>query len=66
MRPLPWQLIREGRQAVCESEEEGAVVWMGLALSFVLLCRASELFAYDDTESVHPNTQRPYFPPRVH
>ena len=26
----------------------------GLGLVFFLLCRASELFAYDDTEFVHP------------
>ena len=30
------------------------MVWAGLALSFFLLCRASELFAYDDTKLVHP------------
>ena len=49
-----WQLLCEGRQVVCESEEEGVVVWAGLALSFFLICRASELFAHDDTKLVHP------------
>lgn len=49
-RPLTWQLLREGRQVVCQSEEEGVVPWVGLALSYVLLCRASDFFAYDNTE----------------
>lgn len=51
-RHLARQLLREGKQTVCEGEEEGVVVRANLVLSFFLACYASELFAYDDTELV--------------
>lgn len=48
--PLTWPLLREGRRAMCEVEEEGAVLRAGPTVLYLVLCRASELFAYDDTE----------------
>ena len=39
---------------VTSSQEGGDVMWLGLALSYFLLCRASELFAYANG-LVHPD-----------
>ena len=45
-RPLSWDLLTEGRRSVAKVETEGWVIWSGLALSFHLLCRASEIWAF--------------------
>ena len=45
-KPLPWDLLTTGMKSACEVGTEGWVVWTGLALSFHLLCRASEIWAY--------------------
>ena len=42
-KPLSWDLLTKGRRSVAEVETEGWVIWSGLALSFHLLCRASEI-----------------------
>ena len=44
-KPLSWDLLLKGK-SVLQETGEGGVVWMGLALSYFLLCRASEMFAY--------------------
>ena len=44
--PLTWSILAHGYLAVTSSQEGGDVMWLGLALSYFLLCRASELFAY--------------------
>ena len=45
-KPLTWDLLTTGMKSACEVGTEGWVVWTGLALSFHLLCRASEIWAY--------------------
>ena len=45
-KPLTWQMLVAGRRAVEESGGPGSLAWMGLALSYLLLCRASEIWAY--------------------
>ena len=44
--PLTWSILAHGYLTVTSSQEGGDVIWLGLALSYFLLCRASELFAY--------------------
>lgn len=51
--PLTWYFLSDGLQAICELEEDGEVVWAGLAFSLCSFFRASELFGYGDTGSVH-------------
>ena len=51
--PLTWALLAQGRQVVLSMEEGGYVMWLGLAVSYFLLCRASELWAYANGQ-VHP------------
>ncbi|CAN0347429.1 unnamed protein product [Ectocarpus sp. 6 AP-2014] len=51
--PLTWAILARGYLAVTSSEEKGKITWLGLALSYFLLCRASELFAYANG-LVHP------------
>lgn len=52
--PLTWSiLVSEYDTGVGVGEGERAI-WLGLALSYFLLCRASELFAYEDG-LVHPD-----------
>jgi len=46
-RPLTVDMIIAGR-ARAGSDTFRKVTWMGIALSYFLLCRASELWAYDD------------------
>ena len=45
-KPLTWGMIGAGRAVVEALGEEGKVAWLGVALSYFLLCRASELWAY--------------------
>ena len=47
-------LTTRGRRSVAEVETEGWVIWSGLALSFHLLCRASEIWAFGNG-LVHPD-----------
>ena len=51
--PLTWAILAQGRQAVVSMEDGGYVMWLGLAVSYFLLCRASELWAYANGQ-VHP------------
>lgn len=44
--PLTWSILAHGFLTVSGLKEGGSVIWLGLALSYFLLCRASELFAY--------------------
>ena len=52
--PLTWSILAHGYLTVTGSQEGGGVMWLGLALSYFFLCRASELFAYADGP-VHPD-----------
>lgn len=51
--PLTWSILAHGYLTVTGLREGGDVMWFGLALSYFLLCRASELFAYANG-LVHP------------
>jgi len=51
--PLTWAMLAEGRQTVVSMADGGYVMWLGLAVSYFLLCRASELWAYANGQ-VHP------------
>ena len=51
--PLSWSLLSQGRRALVNMEDGGRVMWLGLAVSYLMLCRASELRAYADGK-VHP------------
>ena len=51
--PLPWLLLSQDREALASMEDGGRVMWLGLAVSYFSLCRASELRAYADGK-VHP------------
>ena len=53
-KPLSWDMLWDGKNEVLTAEGGGRVMWMGLALAYFLLCRASELFAYD-SGMVHPD-----------
>ena len=52
--PLTWSILAHGYLTVTSSQEGGYVMWLGLALSYFLLCRVSELFAYANG-LVHPD-----------
>ena len=39
-------MLTKGMDRVIEVGPEGSIIWRGLALSFYLLCRASEIWAY--------------------
>ena len=52
--PLTWSILAHEYLTVTSSQEGGDVMWLGLALSYFLLCRASELFAYANG-LVHPD-----------
>ena len=52
--PLSWSLLSQGRQALVSMEDGGRVMWLGLAVSYFMLCRASEMWAYADGK-VHPD-----------
>ena len=53
-KPLSWDMLWDGKNEVLTVEGGGPVMWMGLALAYFLLCRASKLFAYDSW-MVHPD-----------
>ena len=42
---LTWSILAHEYLTVTSSQERGDVMWLGLALSYFLLCRASKLFA---------------------
>ena len=44
--PLIWNMLTEGMDRVIEVGPEESVIWRGLALSFHLLRRVSEIWAY--------------------
>ena len=46
-KPLTWALLVAGRGAVEGLGNAGQLIWKGLALSYLLLCRASEIWAYE-------------------
>ena len=52
--PLTWSILAHEYLTVTSSQEEEDVMWLGLALSYFLLCRASELFACANG-LVHPD-----------
>ena len=52
--PLTWSILAHEYLTVTSSQEGGDVTWLGLALSYFLLCRASELFACANG-LVHPD-----------
>ena len=45
-KPLAWEMLIAGREAVEQVGAAGNLVWKGLALSYLLLCRSSEIWAY--------------------
>ena len=51
--PLTWSMLSQGQRVVTNMADGGGIMRLGLALSFFLLCRASELWAYADGK-VHP------------
>lgn len=51
--PLTWSILTHGYLTISSLKEGGNIMWLGLALSYFLLCRASELFAYANG-LVHP------------
>ena len=53
--PPTWSILAHGYLTVTSSQEGGDAMWVGLALSYFLWCRASELFAYANG-LVHPNS----------
>ena len=52
--PLTWSILPHEYLTVTSSQEGGDVMWLGLALSYFLLCRASKVFAYANG-LVHPD-----------
>ena len=53
-KPLTWDLLTKGMKSAAEVDTEEWVVSSGLALSFHLLCRASEIWACGN-RLVHPD-----------
>ena len=51
-RPLSWEMLKEMEKAAKEWGVGRRVAWIGLPLTYLLLLRASELFA-EDSGSVH-------------
>ena len=47
-RPLSWEMLKEMEEATKEWGVGARVAWIGLPLTYLLLLRASELFAEDD------------------
>ena len=47
-RPLSWEMLKGMEEAAKEWGMGGRVVWIRLVLTYLLLLRASELFAEDD------------------
>jgi hypothetical protein len=55
-RALRWPQIQAARTCgLWAAMPGGMVTWYGLAMSFFLLARASELWAYDTSGEVHPH-----------
>ena len=52
--PLSWSLTSQGRQALVSMEDGGRAMWLGFAVSYFMLCRAPEMWAYADGK-VHPD-----------
>ena len=52
--PLSWDKLWDGKNEVRTAEGGRPNMWMGLALAYFLLCRGSELIAYD-SGMVHPD-----------
>lgn len=50
--PLSWDMLEVGKSVVEHSGESLKLIWCGLALSYLLMCRASEIWA-DDSGLVH-------------
>ena len=48
-----WSILSQGQRVVTSTVDGGRVMWLDLALSYLLLCRASEFWAYANGE-VHP------------
>ena len=53
-KPLTWDMLGQGWGFFANRGREWSAVWMGLALSYHLLCRASEIWAYGNG-LVHPD-----------
>ena len=53
--PLTWSILSQGWRVVTTTVDEGVVMWLGPTLSYLLLCRASELCAYADGKG-HPES----------
>ena len=53
-KPLTWDMLVQGWGFFANRGREWSAVWMGLALSYHLLCRASEIWAYGNG-LVHPD-----------
>ena len=43
---LTWAMLSQRCKVVTSIEDGGYIMWLGLAASYFLLCRASELWAY--------------------
>ena len=52
-RPLTWGMLSYMQDEVGARSAEGRVLWIGLAMSYFLLLRASELFAENASGRVH-------------
>lgn len=55
-RPISWLMLKPGLSTVLEWGEGGQVVWMMLAVSYLVLGRAFALFACNGRE--HPQILR--------
>ena len=53
-KPLAWDMLVQGWGCFAKRGHECSVVWMGLALSYHLLCRAPKIWAYGNG-LVHPD-----------
>ena len=53
-KPLPWDMLVQGWDFFANRGHEWSAVYMRLALSYHLLCRASEIWAYGNG-LVHPD-----------
>ena len=58
---LTWALLAQARQVVASMADGGKVMWLGLALSYFLSRRASELWAYANE---HPSFRSAAVPTR--
>ena len=51
---LTWDMLLQGWEIFANGGHEWSVVWMGIALSYRLLCRAAEIWAYGNG-LMHPD-----------